>query len=389
MEAPPYQLFPRLNDAEYEALKTDIANRGVQVPVELDENGAILDGHHRVEIAEDLGIEYPTIVRSGFSEKEKREHVRYLNILRRQLDALTVARLIEEQAAEDGVRLERGGDRRSTAASADGNASDIYKKLGLSERRGQEVRQLARELEAFPILADAVRAGDLPAERARQYVHKAYVATQDVPEAVLQKAIDEDWSPGRLKYEVQAAGWAPVDDAIVLPDGKFQLLYADPPWPTAGGSKANYPTLSITEIENLADVNERFVDDLPDDNSILFMWAVNEYLEDAISVMNAWGFQYKSNLVWDKVTPMGLGAWVRQRHELLLIGTKGSFPHPRAEDRLDSVVAIQKGRHSEKPDEIRYWLERMYPKAAKVELFARTAPDGWAVFGNQAPASGG
>ena len=48
-------------------------------------------------------------------------------------------------------------------------------------------------------------------------------------------------------------------------------------------------------------------------------------------MIRAWGFTYRSNIVWDKVKAMGLGAWVRQRHELLLIGTRGSFPHPHAD----------------------------------------------------------
>jgi len=81
-----YQLLPPLTKEEYEALKADIAKRGVLVPVEYDEEGNILDGHHRVQICNELGIkEWPSIVRIGLSEEEKVEHVLALNLDRRHL----------------------------------------------------------------------------------------------------------------------------------------------------------------------------------------------------------------------------------------------------------------------------------------------------------------
>ena len=81
-----YQLLPDLTDEEFAALKADIAARGVMVPVELDETGAVLDGHHRVRACAELGItEYPRIIRPGMSEDEKREHVLALNLDRRHL----------------------------------------------------------------------------------------------------------------------------------------------------------------------------------------------------------------------------------------------------------------------------------------------------------------
>ena len=79
-------LLPDLTEDEYEALKADIAERGVQVPVERDETGAVLDGHHRIRACEELGItEYPTIIRTGMTDDEKRQHVLALNLDRRHL----------------------------------------------------------------------------------------------------------------------------------------------------------------------------------------------------------------------------------------------------------------------------------------------------------------
>jgi transposase len=82
-----YQLLPNLSEKEYENLKADIAERGIQVPIELDEHGNILDGHHRLKACEELGIkDYPSIVRVGMSEEEKTHHILTLNLARRHLN---------------------------------------------------------------------------------------------------------------------------------------------------------------------------------------------------------------------------------------------------------------------------------------------------------------
>lgn len=82
-----YQVMPPLDPEDFASLKADIAERGVMVPVEYDDGGNILDGHHRVRACEDLGIaEWPRLVRSGWSEEEKRTHARQLNIARRHLN---------------------------------------------------------------------------------------------------------------------------------------------------------------------------------------------------------------------------------------------------------------------------------------------------------------
>jgi DNA-binding transcriptional regulator YiaG len=100
-EVKKYQLFPALTAEEYSELKEDIAQRGVQVPVEKDEAGNILDGHHRVRACEELGItDYPVIVRANMTEEEKRLHIRKLNLARRHLTAEQRRNLIAEQVKE-------------------------------------------------------------------------------------------------------------------------------------------------------------------------------------------------------------------------------------------------------------------------------------------------
>ena len=85
------------------------------------------------------------------------------------------------------------------------------------------------------------------------------------------------------------------------------------------------------------------------DDSLLLMWAVNSLLPEALQVMAAWGFDYRTNFVWVKDS-IGLGQWTRGRHELLLLGRRGAFPTPLPSDRSDSVIEEDKRRHSEKPE---------------------------------------
>lgn len=96
-----YQVMPPLTADEYAELKSDIEQRGVMVPVEYDEDGNILDGHHRVQICEELGItDFPKIVRTGFTDAEKRTHARKLNMARRQLNRAQIEAITKQQIQE-------------------------------------------------------------------------------------------------------------------------------------------------------------------------------------------------------------------------------------------------------------------------------------------------
>ncbi|MDP9307558.1 MAG: MT-A70 family methyltransferase [Actinomycetota bacterium] len=167
-----------------------------------------------------------------------------------------------------------------------------------------------------------------------------------------------------------------------LPQGPFELAYADPPWQLGNpdgrwAPENHYSTLSVEEICALT---------LPvGESAVLFLWAVNGLLDPAQEVMRAWGFAYKANIVWVKPS-IGLGKWTRNRHELLLVGCKGGYPPPDPEDLPDSVVEAPRGKHSQKPEVFYRLIERMYPRASKLELFARTSRPGWVAWGNEVAA---
>jgi len=169
-------------------------------------------------------------------------------------------------------------------------------------------------------------------------------------------------------------------------DRRYAVLYADPPWhfevynEESGIERAagnHYPTMELAEICALS------VADIATDDAILFMWTTAPHLGESFEVLEAWGFEYKSNAVWVK-DKLGLGYYVRNRHELLLIATRGDFPCPQPANRPSSVIEAPRREHSRKPNEAYALIERMYPELPKIELFARNTRPGWDAWGNEA-----
>ena len=118
------------------------------------------------------------------------------------------------------------------------------------------------------------------------------------------------------------------------------------------------------------------------ENSILFLWATNPKLQEALEVLEAWGFEYKTNMVWVK-DKIGVGYYFRGQHELLLVGIKGSMGVPEEQNRPASVLNSDRTKHSEKPQEVYTLIEKMYPNRKYLELFARNKREGWESWGNE------
>ena len=173
-----------------------------------------------------------------------------------------------------------------------------------------------------------------------------------------------------------------------LPPGRFDVIYADPPWPydnqieSWGPTSLHYSTLDITELK-VMEVAARTADD-----ATLFLWVTNPFLEDALAVATSWGFEYKTNVVWVKTNLQrpGAGFYVRGRHELLFICTKGSHvPDQRGHTPIGSVLFADVQEHSRKPVEVYELIERIYPRAKRLELFARgPTRTEWTAWGDEA-----
>ena len=172
-----------------------------------------------------------------------------------------------------------------------------------------------------------------------------------------------------------------------LPDKRYGVVYADPAWQidvwspdTANAVPENhYPTMAVEEIKAL-DVERMAADD-----SVLFLWATVPLHLQALDVMEAWGFDYKSHFVWAK-DRIGTGYWNRNQHELLLVGKRGNPPAPGPGTQWPSLIEAPVREHSRKPDVFYEMIEAYFPNLPKIELFARRARPGWVCWGNEAPA---
>lgn len=173
-------------------------------------------------------------------------------------------------------------------------------------------------------------------------------------------------------------------------DSTFSVILADPPWDHGGDTpnqphmapKNHYPVMKeplIAAYLNTAKVKVG-------EDAVLFLWAVVPLLDQAFRILSAWGFKYKSMVVWDKRIPTRTGAWLPIQTELLLIGTKGKKMTPPGAKRRQistNLIPVKKTGHSVKPPQFHDLIERLYPGLpARAELFPRKLRDGWVPFGN-------
>lgn len=169
---------------------------------------------------------------------------------------------------------------------------------------------------------------------------------------------------------------------------KYQIIYADPPWPHRSGSRNKvvpYPVMKIQDICALP------VSAIVEEDAVLFLWVTDKYLEKAIKVIKCWGFHYTTiGFTWVKRTCTGklslqIGSWTLKSTELCLLGVRGK-PHKLLKHRkgiLQLTTARRKG-HSVKPSTVRKRIELMFGnKPKKIELFARQKTKGWDVWGDE------
>lgn len=170
------------------------------------------------------------------------------------------------------------------------------------------------------------------------------------------------------------------------PKGKYNIIYADPPWDYWGGGYKNqsqyYDTMKWQEICKLP------INDIADKNCILFMWATFPALEQGIEVIKSWGFRYSTaGFVWVKATKnmegfsFGCGYWTRANCEPCLIGIKGKI---ECKDHgISQIIYDPPREHSRKPDEVREKIVKLVGDLPRIELFAREKTNGWDVWGNE------
>lgn len=178
-----------------------------------------------------------------------------------------------------------------------------------------------------------------------------------------------------------------------LPNKKYQIIYADPPWNykgqlqhtgkggrESGGAIRHYPTMTTAQLKHL-DIAK-----ITADNCLLFMWATSPHLDQAIELGKSWGFVWATiGFVWDKMR-VNPGFYTLSQYELCLVFKHGRIPQPRGARNVRQSVIAKRTTHSEKPTEVQQRIEAMFPRQTKIELFARHAQPGWYAWGLEAEA---
>ena len=172
---------------------------------------------------------------------------------------------------------------------------------------------------------------------------------------------------------------------------RYSIIYADPPWRyqqkgLQGAAEKHYPTMTLEELKHLP------ISEISDKDCALFLWATFPQLREALELIAAWGFKYKTvAFVWLKKNKVadswfyGLGFWTRGNAEICLLATKGRPKRKSAGVHQFIISPIE--QHSKKPDVARDKIVQLMGDVPRIELFARQSPEGWDVWGNEVDSS--
>jgi len=386
----PYaDIFPLLGGADFADLVADIRAFGLREKIKLFD-GQVLDGRNRYRAclaAELLGEDDAPDDRPGFFERFVRE-------LDGEPLAFAISRNLKRRHLSDDQRrmvaaklanMSRGRPAENPAECGI-KVADAARMVNVDEAGTERARTvLAR---AVPEIKTAVERGTLSVAAAAQatklepQTQRRIAEEADAGHANIVRAVIKQESRAERERDLGAKQTA-------LPQQKYGVIVADPEWRFEPWSRAtgmdraadnHYPT-SCTEV-----IAARDVPSIAADDCVLFLWATAPMLPHALLVMDAWGFDYRSNYVWHK-TKTGTGYWSRNCHEHLLIGVKGKIPAPAPGLQWDSCLTFNATEHSAKPEEFLMMIENYYPTLPKIELNRRgPARPGWHAWGNEAHA---
>jgi N6-adenosine-specific RNA methylase IME4 len=390
-------IFPLIEGEDFQHLVTDIRDHGLREPIVLLE-GLILDGRNRYRACVAAGLipealtapnvgqlkYFHSLLRAGHPMPPQGELLAYViskNLQRRHLDASQRAMVAANLATmRQGERTDIEPSAKLQKVAQDAAAQ----RLNVSPRSVADAVKVKHE--GSPELREAVEQGHIAVSAAA----KATALPQSDQQEIAEKARAGDGNAARAHIKEKARADRETElgrTQTALPDKKYGVILADPEWRfepysrETGMDRAadhHYPT------SNTDAICARPVGGIAASDCVLFLWATVPMLEDALRVLNAWGFSYRSQFVWVK-DRIGTGYWNRNQHEILLIGVRGNPPAPSPGTRERSVIEASVGEHSAKPEIVLEYIEGWYPSLPKIELNRRgPARLGWDAWGNEA-----
>lgn len=415
-------IFPPIEGDDFSRLVEDIRAHGiVDTIVLLDDQ--VLEGRNRyralqrlVETGEVLGdgwghragqnltddaLEADNIWFKTFSPDVDGDALAFViskNLVRRHLNesqrAMVAARLatMSRGARTDLASIDARSDADAAALLNVGEASverakavqrDAVPALAIAVERGNIAVSAAAEMAALPVERQTEIVASLPRDEQGRLTPEAKKALAPI----IKEVRAEKQAEKRERRDERERDLAGKQQA--LPDKRYGVILADPEWRfepysrDSGMDRAadnHYPT-SLTEV-----IASRPVAQIAATDCALFLWATAPMLPDAFQVMEAWGFTYRSQVIWSK-DRLGTGYWFRNKHELLLLGIRGNVPAPAQGLQWDSLIQAAVSAHSAKPDRFYGLIEAYFPNLPKIELNARRVRPGWDAWGLEAPES--
>ena len=357
-------LIPPALGEEFVQLEANLLKDGCRDPL-VTWRGILLDGHNRLEICRRHGLPFKTVSVELPNAEAAMDWIDANQLGRRNLtpDQRSIIRGRRYNRMKKAVTNPKGlGGKRGKIDELQSDTQQRDTARAIAEKEG---------VSRSTVIRDGKRAEALE-EYARSCPEGARLVLEGKKRfAEVRRELN------RMKSQV----------ALELPDSKYRVFYADPPWSyrdkcddggvqSAGGCERHYPTLSIEELCKLPIAGRA------EDNAVLFLWVTSPLLFECGVVIGAWGFSYKASFVWDKVKH-NMGHYNSVRHEFLLVCTRGSCT-PDVPKLFDSVQVIERStKHSQKPEEFRKIIETLYPHGKRLELFARERHKGWDAYGNE------
>jgi len=370
-------IFPLIEGGEFDELVADVSARGLLEPIVIHEQ-QILDGRNRFRAWVAVQGGHVPCPCTSFEGDDPLAFVISKNLKRRQLN--------DDQRRMVAARLAnlRRGRPSENPAECGIKVAEAAKLVNVDEAGTERARTVLTKAE--PEIQAAVDKGKLTVAAASQ----AAKLEPDTQRKIAEQAVAGDANAARtvIKQEMRGARERDLGEKQnALPTKKYGVILADPEWRFEPRSREtgmdraadnHYPT-SPTK-----DILERPVWEIAADDCVLFLWATAPMICDALATMDAWGFAYKSQYVWGK-DKIGPGYWNREKHELLLIGTRGNIPCPAMGTQWESLIIAPRGEHSAKPECFLEMIEQYFPTLPKIELNRRGPPrPGWDAWGNEA-----
>ena len=353
----------------YEDLVESIRELGVLTPLCVTPEGVIISGYRRWKAALSVGnAVVPVVYRAFASVVEEKESIIEFNRYRQK----TLRQLYNEGQTLKEIEAARARERQEATqlAGKDKEGRPIYKTSvvqNFAQPKEDERKTRAR-------VARSIGLGS-----GEQWRKLEYVATNK-PELLDDGKMASISISRAYKNTKQIMEESQPKGEVVSPDGKFEVIVVDPPWPYQNRAEDNTHRARSQYSRKSMTIDEIKAIDIPAmDSCVLWLWTTNAFMHDAFHALEAWGLTAKTILTWVK-HKFGTGDWLRGQTEHCIMAIKGK---PVVNLGAQSTVIMAPLReHSRKPDEFYTMVESLCP-GRKLDMFARTERDGWEYHGDE------